>query len=74
VRLLFMEKDDKRYRYLCGELERCFGSLDALPAWTEGHYAEAGVAAENVLAKSGAWVIPFWRSLTAGAMSMSPWT
>jgi three-Cys-motif partner protein len=32
VRLLFMEKDDKRYRYLCGELERCFGSLDALPA------------------------------------------
>jgi three-Cys-motif partner protein len=58
VRLLFMEKDDQRYRYLCAELERCFGPPDELPAWPEVHHAEAGIAAESLLSKSGAWGHP----------------
>jgi len=58
VRLLFLEKDDERHEYLCAELERCFGLLDALPIWPEVHHAEAGIAADSLLAKSGAWGYP----------------
>lgn len=58
VRLLFLEKDGDRYEYLRGELERHFGPLDALSVWTEVHQADAGLTAESILTKSGAWGYP----------------
>jgi three-Cys-motif partner protein len=58
VRLLFMEKDPDRHRYLQAELGRQFGALDSLPVWAEAFPAEAGRDAEGVLQKAGAWGHP----------------
>jgi three-Cys-motif partner protein len=73
VRLLFMEKDPARCKYLQGELERQFGVLADLPVRPEVHHAEAGTAAERVLQDSGPWDTRSLRSSIAGETSTCRW-
>lgn len=58
VRLLFMEREQDRYDYLCSELDRQFGPLEELPVLTEVRNAEAGAAAAELLDEAGAWGHP----------------
>jgi three-Cys-motif partner protein len=58
VRLLFMEKDRRRYQYLQAELSGNFGPFDELPIWPETFNAEAGTDTEALLEKTGNWGHP----------------
>jgi len=58
VQLVFMERQRDRFEHLSNELCRQFGPLSQLPVDVVLRPADAGTAAEGVLAESGAWGQP----------------
>ncbi len=74
VRLLFMESNRGRYGYLCSELERNFGDLEALPAKALTCDQEAGLAAERFLEETGAWGHPILGVFDSWGNVNVPWT